>query len=96
MFPGRHVDRTFTLCYLPTCLAFIAAFIRFPAALTVRARILGGFAGFFICMLAVPAVSRCAVTLLRLMLQLLSHAPHVCACYAALRASSSACSQCRR
>lgn len=54
VYPGRHVDRTFTVCYLPTCLLFIGLFIRFPRLIGQRLRILAGFAGFFILMLAVP------------------------------------------
>ena len=53
---GRHVDRTFTICYLPTCLLLIGVFIRFPRLLSHRARILTGFGGFFALMLAVPMV----------------------------------------
>lgn len=53
---GRHVDRTFTICYLPTCLLFIGVFIRFPKLLSRRLRILTGFGGFFCLMLAVPMV----------------------------------------
>jgi hypothetical protein len=50
------VDRTFTVCYLPTCLLLIGVFIRFPKLLSHRARILTGFGGFFTLMLAVPMV----------------------------------------
>jgi hypothetical protein len=53
---GRHVDRTFTVCYLPVCLLLIGAFIRFPRAPGEGARVLAGFAGFFLAMLAVPLV----------------------------------------
>ncbi|GBF98604.1 hypothetical protein Rsub_10793 [Raphidocelis subcapitata] len=58
VFPGRHVDRTFTVCYLPVCLLLIGAFIRFPRAAGEGARVLAGFAGFFVAMLAVPLVRR--------------------------------------
>ena len=50
------MDRTFTMCYLPTCLLFIGVFIRAPWLASHRLRILTGFAGFFACMLAVPLV----------------------------------------
>ncbi|KAI8465416.1 MAG: hypothetical protein J3K34DRAFT_473490 [Monoraphidium minutum] len=56
VFPGRHVDRTFTICYLPACLLLIGAFIRWPRLLGHRARILAGFGGFFALMLAVPMI----------------------------------------
>ncbi|KIZ05098.1 nucleoside transporter, putative [Monoraphidium neglectum] len=62
VYPGRHVDRTFTVCYLPTCLLLIGVFIRFPKLLSHRARILTGFGGFFTLMLAVPMIDIVFVT----------------------------------
>ncbi|KAF8069407.1 ETN8 [Scenedesmus sp. PABB004] len=55
VFPGRHVDRLFTVTYLPICLALLGVMIRW-SGLPLRPRILTAFAGFTAVMLVVPLV----------------------------------------
>ena len=51
------MDRLFTLCYLPPCLAWLAVMIRWPRLASNHDRITGGFVGFAVLLLAVPLVS---------------------------------------
>ncbi|KAK9803157.1 hypothetical protein WJX72_005612 [[Myrmecia] bisecta] len=55
-YPGRHTDRLFTVCYLPTNLAAIALMIHYQRRVTARLRILTGYAGFVVAMVAVPVL----------------------------------------
>ncbi|KAF6258945.1 nucleoside transporter-domain-containing protein [Scenedesmus sp. NREL 46B-D3] len=55
VFPGRHMDRLFTVAYLPVCLLMLGLLIKFNS-LPGRPRILFSFAGFVLIMLAVPLI----------------------------------------
>lgn len=56
VFPGRHMDRLFTVAYLPVCLLMLGLLIKYNT-LPGRPRILTSFAGFVLIMLAIPCVS---------------------------------------
>eukprot|EP00877_Chromochloris_zofingiensis_P005576 jgi/Chrzof1/15019/Cz09g24060.t1 len=56
VFPGRHMDRLFTVCYMPVCLALVGAQIKWRGIVSHRVRILTSFAGFSTVMLLVPVV----------------------------------------
>lgn len=43
---GKHIDRLFTITYLPINLVMLAAMIRWHAAVRPRLRIVGGLSGF--------------------------------------------------
>lgn len=55
VFPGRHMDRAFTLAYLPTCLLLLLIMLRWDNAYA-RARLVAAYTGFAVLMLAVPMV----------------------------------------
>ena len=55
---GKHVDRLFTIVYLPTNLAVLAAMIHWHANIRPKLRIVGGLSGFTLAMLGVPLVRR--------------------------------------
>jgi equilibrative nucleoside transporter 1/2/3 len=55
VFPGRHMDRLFTVAYLPVCLLMLGLLIKFNS-MPGRPRILFSFAGFVLIMLAIPLV----------------------------------------
>lgn len=56
VFPDHHVDRLFTIAYLPTCLFMLGAMIRARNLFTSRMRILTGYTGFAVLMAAIPLV----------------------------------------
>ncbi|WIA30418.1 hypothetical protein OEZ86_000502 [Tetradesmus obliquus] len=55
VFPGRHMDRLFTVAYLPVCLLMLGLLIKFNS-MPGRPRILFSFAGFVLIMLAIPLI----------------------------------------
>jgi equilibrative nucleoside transporter 1/2/3 len=57
VFPGRHIDRLFTVAYLPPCLISLVLFTVYSPPSSLHARILAGYIGFTIILLAVPLVS---------------------------------------
>ena len=54
---GRHPDRLFTVCYLPTQLATLAVVMLYHTQFNSRLRIILGLAGFCIAMVAIPALN---------------------------------------
>jgi hypothetical protein len=52
---GRHMDRLFTICYLPVCLLLLGVVIKFNS-MPARPRILTSFASFTLIMLGLPLV----------------------------------------
>lgn len=52
---GRHMDRLFTICYLPVCLLLLGVVIKFNT-MPARPRILTSFAAFTLIMLGLPLV----------------------------------------
>ena len=55
MYPGRHMDRLFTILYLPTTLITLAVCVGVGAT-ALRPRILAGYGGFVLCMLSLSLV----------------------------------------
>eukprot|EP00879_Flechtneria_rotunda_P020907 GHRR01022014.1.p1 GENE.GHRR01022014.1~~GHRR01022014.1.p1 ORF type:complete len:361 (+),score=107.86 GHRR01022014.1:100-1182(+) len=55
VFPGRHMDRLFTIAYLPVCLFLLGVLINYNT-IPVRPRILSSFAGFTAIMAVVPGI----------------------------------------
>jgi equilibrative nucleoside transporter 1/2/3 len=56
VFPGAHVERTLTLCYLPTCLFFLVATACWPHVFpSVGARVWSSYASFAVLMAALAA-----------------------------------------
>eukprot|EP00775_Hariotina_reticulata_P011647 gene11647-11792_t len=60
VFPGRHMDRLFTIAYLPVCLLLLAVMIKYNN-LPVRCRILTSFASFTLIMAIIPLVDTALV-----------------------------------
>ena len=55
MYPGRHMDRLFSICYLPTTLITLVICVA-AGATKLRPRIYAGYGGFVLCMLALSLV----------------------------------------
>ncbi|KAG2494103.1 hypothetical protein HYH03_007742 [Edaphochlamys debaryana] len=62
VYPGWHTDRLFTVAYLPVCMVALAWSIRYPDAVSLAWRIRGGYAGFTVCMAAVPLLDALLVS----------------------------------
>jgi hypothetical protein len=60
LFQGRHMDRLFTVCYLPVCLLLLGVAIKFNN-IPGRPRILVSFAAFTLIMLGLPLVRATSV-----------------------------------
>eukprot|EP01023_Acetabularia_acetabulum_P009707 TRINITY_DN14390_c0_g1_i3.p1 TRINITY_DN14390_c0_g1~~TRINITY_DN14390_c0_g1_i3.p1 ORF type:complete len:424 (-),score=43.72 TRINITY_DN14390_c0_g1_i3:1298-2569(-) len=54
VYPGRHVDRTFTVVYLPVNVCTLALAIHFNSFISGRTRIIVAFIGYTITMAVVP------------------------------------------
>lgn len=52
MWPGRHVDRLLTVCYLPTCLALLLLTMKLSA--WTRLRLLATYAGYALAVVIIP------------------------------------------
>lgn len=55
---GKHADRLFTICYLPTQLAVLALLMLGKDQSRMRLRIVAGLGGFCLIMFSIPLVSR--------------------------------------
>mmetsp|Transcript_13082 Transcript_13082/g.35624 ORF Transcript_13082/g.35624 Transcript_13082/m.35624 type:complete len:160 (-) Transcript_13082:11-490(-) len=57
VFPGKPMDRLFTVTYLPACLSVLLLLLRFKITfLTPQVRIVNSFIGFALIMLAIPTL----------------------------------------
>eukprot|EP00803_Ostreobium_quekettii_P008143 evm.model.scf_818.8 EVM.evm.TU.scf_818.8 scf_818:48538-54200(+) len=56
VYPGGHMDRKITVCYMPAMLITMLVVIRFHTMLSSRLRMIVGFAGFTVLLMAVPVV----------------------------------------
>ncbi|CAD7695186.1 unnamed protein product [Ostreobium quekettii] len=56
VYPGEHMDRKVTVCYIPALVLTMLLTIRFHNLLSSRFRMLVGFGGFSILLFAVPVV----------------------------------------
>eukprot|EP01025_Chloroclados_australasicus_P061182 TRINITY_DN799_c0_g3_i6.p1 TRINITY_DN799_c0_g3~~TRINITY_DN799_c0_g3_i6.p1 ORF type:complete len:435 (+),score=37.55 TRINITY_DN799_c0_g3_i6:132-1436(+) len=61
IYPGKHVDRTFTVVYLPLCLFTIAMAIHFNSVVRGRIRVIASFIGFTLTMALVPTLDAATI-----------------------------------